>query len=304
MESSLDTKRIDELIEKYRAIAVREQRRVDEAVEQNENVLQEICSSMLVPGAAFGMSYARGYFGEKASIWGIPIDATTGLFMHALAACFDLSVDKRAQRAGKFLHDIANGAFASWTASLGAEFGARKRMEKPLPAPQPHTGAEETPTRAPRPMTYEDLAAIKAAMAANTIPMMPERQPTPPPMFAPQNGNPLSAGAKVPAPVPIAQSALPVQSALNGQPAPGMSNAVTPALFSTAQQKPFRFTQRSVVDCEAEMRNLLQSHGAPSDPKTVAHVLTHENPNEAFRAIVGALDRRRKPQRLNGERSG
>lgn len=257
MESSLDTKQVDALIEKYRAMGAREQRRVDELDEQNENTLQEICTSLLVPGAAYGMSYARGYFGEKASIWGIPIDAAAGLFMHALAACFDISVDKGSQRAGKFMHDIANGALASWAAGLGRDFGAKKQMEKPLPAPQPHTGAEETPKRAPRPMTYEDLAAIKAAMASNTQEVMPERPPAPAPVHTPPPAPPVVASAK---------------------------SETAPAASSTPQ-KAYRFVQRA-IDPEAEMRALLQSVGAPSDPNTVAHVLAHEKPAEEFWAIV------------------
>lgn len=54
---------------------------------------------------------------------------------------------------------------------------------------------------------------------------------------------------------------------------------------STAQ-KPSRSNKPWVLDPEAEMRRLLQSHGAPSDPKTVEYVLTHEKPIEAYKAIV------------------
>jgi hypothetical protein len=54
---------------------------------------------------------------------------------------------------------------------------------------------------------------------------------------------------------------------------------------STAQ-KPNCATEPWVLDPEAEMRRRLQSHGAPSDPKTVAYVLMHENTIEAFRAVV------------------
>ncbi len=64
--------------------------------------LQEICTSLTVPASAFGMSYARGYFGERASILGIPIDACLGLVMKIVGACFGLPASKGGQRVGKF----------------------------------------------------------------------------------------------------------------------------------------------------------------------------------------------------------
>lgn len=268
MASSLDKKQVDELIEKYSALAEKKQRRVDELEKRNAHLAAEICSGLIVPASAFGLSYVRAYYGERASILGIPIDSAVGLFLHGLAACFGFSLNKTARTAAKIAHDVANGAFASWASATGAELGLKKRMERPLPAPQPNTGAREIPPRPSRPMTHEDLAAITAAIASNGQPAMPEPQP-------------------VHAPLPAPTPSLPP---LNGQPAPVMMSA-NPSLPPTPQ-KPFRFTQRWAVDPEADMRALLQSVGVPADSNTVNHLLTHENPGDEFKVI---LQRARAP---------
>jgi len=217
---------------------------------------------LTIPASAFGMSYLRAYYGETTAICGIPIDATVGLLFGGLAALFGFSASKGAQTAATFLRDIANGALASWTASFGADFGAKKRLERPVPTPQPNTGVEETPERAPRPITPEELAAIRAATGLKAKPAMAER-PRAPPVHAP------------PPAAPVAQSAV----------AASAKSETAPAMPSTPQ-KPSRFTPKWVLDPEAEMRRLLQSAGAPSDPNTVTHLLTHENPGEELKAIV------------------
>lgn len=254
--AALDKKQVDELIEKYRALAEKEQRRIDELEERNAHLVEAISSSLTVPAAAFGMGYLRGYYGEKATILGISIDAGIGLFLHGLAACFGISLNKGVQTAAKLFHDLANGAFACWAAAMGAELGLKKRMEEPapLPASQPNTGAEELPKRAPRPMTHEELAAIKAPMALNTEPAMQQ----PPPVSAPLT-------APWPPPITPQQETSPI---------------------SNNPPMPYQFAQRWQVNPEADMRALLQSVGAPSDPNTVMHLLTHENPGEEFRMIL------------------
>lgn len=265
MAASLDQKQVEDFIERYRALAQKEQRRVDELEECNEHLVGEILSSLLVPTSAFGLSYARAYFGENASIFGIPIDAMVGMLLKGFAALLGFSSDKGAQSAAKVAHDVANGAIASWSAAAGTALGIKKRMEKPVPAPQPNTGATEMPLHSSRPMTHEDLAAIKASMVVNTQQAMPQQLPGPAPLPAP---------------------ALPSQP-FNGQSAPIMTSAI-PDLPPTPQ-KPFRFTQRWAVDPEADMRALLQSVGAPSDPNAVNHLLRHENPGDELKVILQRL---------------
>jgi hypothetical protein len=241
MAAALNEKEVAESIAKNRALAEKWQRRADELGEQNAQLVGTICSSVVVPASAFGLSYARAYYGERASILGIPIDAAVGMLLKGFAALLGFFSDKGAQVAAKLAHDVANGALASWSAAEGAELGLKKRMEKPVPVPLPNTGAAEMPPRSSRALTHEDLAAITTAMAVQTAPPF------------------------------------------NGQPAPVMTSA-TLALPPTAR-KPFRFTQRWAVDPEADMRGLLQSVGAPADPNTVNHLLSHENPGDEFKVI-------------------
>jgi hypothetical protein len=206
MAAALDQKQVDELLAKYRALAEKGQRRIDELEERNEHLVDAIRSSLLVPTSAFAMSYARAYYGESSSIFGIPIDAMVGMLLKGFAALLGYMSDKGAQTAAKVAHDIGNGALASWTAAAGAELGLKKRMEKPLPAPQPNTGAAEMPPRSSRALTYEDLAAITGAMAVQ---------------------------ANVPAQVP--QPVMPPRPPLNGQPAPVMTSA-TSAVFRVGDE--------------------------------------------------------------------
>lgn len=345
MASSLEKKQIDELLAKQQAIAVRAQRRVDELEQRNAHLLEQITSSIAAPATAFGVAYARAYFGDEASsIGGVPIDAVVGLGLHALAACVGLSLDKDSQSAATILHSFANGALASWTASLGAELGAQKRLERPAPPPPPNPGEEVTPVRTPRPMTRAELYEAVAATRSMTQLSMPEQPPVPlprphapPPAPFPspvqQKANPLPTAEPVaaqalapPAPLPRphapppAPLSPPVQQMANplprAEPVAAQARAPTPSPPSTTPPPP-SLNERAtpvapsakseaspapctphtasgdsnpwVLDPQAEMRALLQSYGAPSDPKTVAYVLMHENSIDAYRQVVGRV---------------
>lgn len=256
MASSLnETKTIEQMIDedlaKYRARAERDQERIDELEARNTHFADELRSSLVVPSAAFAMGYVRGYYGEKATIFGMSIDAGVSLFFHGIAAFLGCVANKGAQTVAKLFHGVANGALACWTAATGAELGLKKRMETPVPAPapQPVMGAQETPQRAPRPMTHEELAAIKADMphgatspltheelaafaafaaspALNTQPPMQERPPAPAPPAPTTNALPKSkaeaVAPKVPARAHAPQS--PAQS-----PAPPKTNPLPKA---------------------------------------------------------------------------
>lgn len=351
MASLAEKRQIDALLAKYRTSAERDQRRLDELEEQNAYLGDTIRSSLVVPTSAFATSYVRAYYGDEASsICGIPIDAAVGLLLKGFAALLGLSSNKEAQTAAKVAHDVATGALASWPTSLGAEFGAKKRAEKPVPVPLPNMGAEkrlpissralthedlaaieaamglpppahspvrspipaqqqqmtgavaplqETPVRVSRPMTHEELAAITAPMALNTQPVMPVQPlpPTPLPAPAPMPlANPVQQTVSPPPRIEVAAANVPVQMPPMAMPQHAPLN-VPPPLVATAKfesppavpsmpTKPYRFTQRWAVDPEADMRALLQSVGAPSDPNTVMHLLSHENPGEAFNTIV------------------
>ena len=265
---ALGVEQIEALLEKNRVLVARERERLNELKAQNEDTLQKICTSLIVPASAFGMSYARAYWGEKASIAGIAIDSFVGLLMHAVGACFGLSESKGGQRVGTFFQDIANGALASWTAALGAERGAKKRMEKLLSPPQSqaYMGAEEMPKFGPGPLTHEDLAAIKVAMStpASTAPTpnvgaVGSVQGTPKPASCPTIFENFAAmttamlmtprAPQQPAPTPVqAPAPQPARSATQAAPptAPPTSSQPMPDAQRTPSatpQKPYRFTQ-------------------------------------------------------------
>jgi hypothetical protein len=266
MDRRLDNETVEALLEKNRTLAARDRERLNELKAQNEDTLQEICTSLIVPTSAFCMSYVRAEFGEKASIAGIAINAGVGLILKFVAGCFDLSASKGGQRVGKFFHDIANGSLASWTSSLGAELGAKKRMEKPVPPPQlqAYTGAQEIPKFGPGPMTHEDLASIKAAMStpASTAPTPNEVpagsvQHTPTRASAPMDyGHIAAITAAMLAPPPMTQqrATAPVQAPAPSAPQPARSATQAPTVPpqptpdakqtpSAPPKKPYRFTQ-------------------------------------------------------------
>ncbi len=243
---ALDVHQIEALIDKNRALVARERERVNELKAQNEDTLQEICTSLTVPASAFGMSYVRAYYGEKASIAGIAIDAGVGLILKVVAACFGLSTSKGGQRVGKFFQDIANGALASWTAALGAELGAKRRIETPA-----HTSG---------PMTHEDLAVITAAMSAPNVGAVGPGTPTP--ASVPMDYGHLAAitaAMLTPRPIPQQQAPIPAQppapqapqphgNATQAAPPTGPQTSPPPALDaqgapSETPKKPYRFAQ-------------------------------------------------------------
>ncbi|HRI72787.1 MAG TPA: hypothetical protein PK156_51475, partial [Polyangium sp.] len=221
---------------------------MNELKAQNEDTLQEICTSLTVPASAFGMSYVRAYLGEKASIAGIAIDAGVGLILKVIAACFGLSTSKGGQRVGKFFQDIANGALASWTAALGAELGAKRRIETPA-----HTSG---------PMTHEDLAAITAAMSPPNAGAVGSAPDKPASVSAPMDYGHLAAitaAMLVPPPMPQQRATAPAQplapqasqphgNATQAASPTGPQTSPPPALDaqgapSETPKKPYRFAQ-------------------------------------------------------------
>ena len=168
---------------------------------------------------------------------------------------------------------------------------AKRAMPQLPPAPLPRPQAPP-PTPLPLPVQQETKPAmVEQPPAPLPRPHAPPPAPLPLPvqhkMTPPPSTEPVAAKEPVSAPPP--QSATPHRPPLNERAnsvAGSATSEVTSAVPSTPQ-KPSHATQPWVFDSEAEIRALLQSHGAPSDPKTVAYVLMHENTIEAYRQIVG-----------------
>lgn len=316
---ALHVEQVEALLEKNRARAARDQKRADDLEARNADTLQEVCTSLIVPTSAFSLSYARAYFGERAAIAGIPIDAGIGLILKGIAALFGLSVSKGGQRVGKFFHDIANGALASWTSGLGAEFGAKKRLETPMPAPapQPNVGSTHAmPKAAPGPMTFEDLAAITAARQETPVVATPAPQPNVGTVGSAQETHKPASGPTIfenfaamttamlmtprapqqPAPrapqVSAPQAPQPARSATQAAPPPVPPKPPQPTpdaqrTPSATPQKPYRFTQPRAAP-SPDLRSAFGSFGNLSMPNIDKdlQLLAKEYSSENLAAIL------------------
>jgi hypothetical protein len=104
-----------------------------------------------VVGMAFGMGFLRGYYGEKAAILGLPIDAATGLLLHGIGYGLGFAGGRTARFVAANLHNLANGSLATWASASGAQLGFKKRDEaqatqqsQQLPSP-PQAASAGTP---------------------------------------------------------------------------------------------------------------------------------------------------------------
>lgn len=124
-----------------------------------------------VVGAAFGMGFLRGYYGEKAAILGLPIDAAAGLLLHGIGYGLGFAGGRTARFVAANLHNLANGSLATWGAAAGAQLGLKKREA---------TQAEQQPQQLPVP------PAPPQAASAGTPESMAFGAHGPPQLMAPQ----------------------------------------------------------------------------------------------------------------------
>lgn len=136
MTLRLDEKKVSGLIDKYRGVAIRAGKRAEVIEERAEKFAAGVLATFEVTGMAFSMGFLRGYYGPKAVVWEIPIDAGTALLLHGVAFGLGFTGGRFAQMAATNLHNLANGAMACWAASIGAEYGLKKRPEEPAPVQQ------------------------------------------------------------------------------------------------------------------------------------------------------------------------
>lgn len=151
-----------------------------------------------IVGAAFGMGFMRGYYGEKAVILGLPIDAAAGLLLHGVAYGLGFAGGRTAKFVAANFHNLANGALATWSAAAGAQLGYKKKSTAqedpaaqqvpPPPAPpQPAQGGEfpavgANPQLMPPQMTWGPWAGMAPGMQANpwgAMPAIPQQQGSP-----------------------------------------------------------------------------------------------------------------------------
>lgn len=140
-----------------------------------------------VVGMAFGMGFLRGYYGEKATIMGLPVDAATGLVLHGVAYGLGFAGGAVAHFVAANLHNLANGALATWAAASGAAIGKHKREEAAPPSPAP-----EQPPGIPQPPSAGEALSFGAMPPATQGQMRQLPQPQQPmwnPWGAPPNWN-------------------------------------------------------------------------------------------------------------------
>jgi hypothetical protein len=147
--AQLEHGKVKVVLGKVRNFAASKARRVEELEELNGRIVQNILATMEIGTTAFGMGFLRGYYGEKAAILGLPIDAATGLLLHGVAYGLGFAGGKVARFAAQNIHNVANGALATWAAATGAELGLKKRppvdpqsQQEPLPPSVPVSAGE------------------------------------------------------------------------------------------------------------------------------------------------------------------
>jgi hypothetical protein len=87
--------------------------------------------SLEVNAAAFSFGFARGYFaepGKDLSVLGIPLDLAAGFGGHVLGVIGGLGKYK------EDAHNLADGALASYSTTLGLKLGVEQRDKKPAAA--------------------------------------------------------------------------------------------------------------------------------------------------------------------------
>lgn len=146
--AQLEQRKVKVVLGKVRNFAASKARRVEELEELNGRIVQNILATVEIGATAFGMGFLRGYYGEKAAILGLPIDAATGLLLHGVAYGLGFAGGKVARFAAQNIHNVANGALATWAAATGAELGVKKRPpvdppQDPVLPPAPPASAGE-----------------------------------------------------------------------------------------------------------------------------------------------------------------
>jgi hypothetical protein len=200
----LDKDKVEYVLAKNRETLTRQERLIealrDKALRIKEEgmvIATNVLATAEVVGAAFGMGFVRGYYGEKAVIFGLPIDAASGLLLHGIAYGLGFTGGKTAHFVAANLHNLANGSLATWAASAGAQLGFKKsadaqQQKEPAPQQQPAPqqlvsgdsfaafGATPAPAQLPAAqMAWNPWAMAPPGMQANPWGGMPQQSSSP-----------------------------------------------------------------------------------------------------------------------------
>jgi len=111
-----------EQLQGVRASMERASARVRSMREKTEEVVGQAVAAAEVSGAAFGLGWVRGRYGE-VSVVGVPLDIGLAAVLHTTA--FLGGGGKYAEH----LHSVGNGALAVYLTTLGAKIGAEMRQK-------------------------------------------------------------------------------------------------------------------------------------------------------------------------------
>jgi len=103
------------------------QKRVAAIREDAQEKVMTVVQTVEIGTASFGLGVINGRWGRPELV-GIPVDALTGLALHAAGFLVD-------SEAGKHMHNLGDGAIACYSAFLGTGIGAKMRQEAGQPAP-------------------------------------------------------------------------------------------------------------------------------------------------------------------------
>jgi hypothetical protein len=100
------------------------QKRVAAIREEAKEKVMVVVQTAEVNTAAFAFGVINGRW-ARPELVGVPVDALAGVALHAAGFIVD-------NDAGKHMHNLGDGALASYSASLGTGIGAKMRSEAGL----------------------------------------------------------------------------------------------------------------------------------------------------------------------------
>lgn len=135
-------------VDRLKRAAMAAKARIGRIKEESEQIGEQIQAALLTTGSTFGFAYAmhrfRGADGTAGiTVLGVPVDLLTGVALHGLAlfGAFGKYRDS--------MQSLANGALASYGATLGAGVGTRQWQQSrgQLPAPAAASGVSASDLR-------------------------------------------------------------------------------------------------------------------------------------------------------------
>lgn len=104
------------------------QKRIQNVKKEAQEKVMVVVQTAEVSTAAFAFGLVNGRY-NRPEVVGVPCDALAGMLFHAAGFLVDTE-------AGSHMHNLGDGALASYVASLGTGVGAKMRLESLNPSGQ------------------------------------------------------------------------------------------------------------------------------------------------------------------------